>query len=251
VAEKIVTTDSDETLTRRERDQRRREQDILSGALRLILDEGFSTFSMERLAEAAGYSRAAIYYYFPCKEEVVIALAIEATRRRIELSRLVPGFDARPRERFVALGEASVVLYPDLFNMEMLAYTRAFRDRTSEERRRELGELEMAGYEIGAEVVRNAIECGDLELPEGMTPEEFVFGHWIMVAGILGAKGTMEPLAQLGIVDLNAPMRRFTRTMADGFGWRPLSDEWDYRATMRRIYTELFTPVVIDRIKRF
>jgi hypothetical protein len=37
----------------------------------------------------------------------------------------------------------------------------------------------------------------------------------------------------------------------DGFGWRPLSSEWDYRSTMRRIHEELFPPVLIDRIKRF
>jgi AcrR family transcriptional regulator len=241
----------EEALSRRERDQKRRENGILGAALRLILDEGFSTFSMDRLAEATGYSRAALYNYFPCKEEVVIALAIEAAKRRVELGRLVSMFDARPRERFVAINEACVILYPEFFNMEMVAYAGAFRDRTSRERQLELAQLDMMLYENAIEIVNDAVECGDLELPPSMAPGELVFTLWIVVVGMFGAKITAEPLERLGIHDLVASLRRTGRILMDGFGWRPLSGEWDYRETMRRIYSELFTPVVIDRIKRF
>jgi AcrR family transcriptional regulator len=206
---------------------------------------------MERLAEATGYSRAAIYNYFPCKEEVVIALAIEATRRRIELCRLGSAFDARPRERFAALAEACVILYPEFLSVEMLAYASAFRDRTSDARQLELAELDMVLYENAIEVVRDAIGCGDLELPSFMTPAELVFSLWMVVVGMFGATSTAEPLEQLGIHDLVSLVRRTGRTLMDGFGWRPLSNEWDYRATMRRIYRELFTPVLIDRLRRF
>jgi AcrR family transcriptional regulator len=243
--------DSDLDLPRREREQRRRERDILLAALRLTVGEGFSGFSMDRLAEAIGYSRTALYNYFPCKEEVVIALAIEAARRRLELTSLVRSFEARPRERMVAAAEANVILYPEFFNIELVAYARTVRERTSPERRAELEDLVMLLYEVGIEIVREAVDCGDLRLPTSMTPERITFSLWIVLVGIFGATSTSEPLERLGIDDLIGLSRQTGRTLMDGFGWRPLPDEWDYRETMRRIYSELFTPVVIDRIKRF
>lgn len=234
----------------RERNERRKVQDILSIALRLVLEEGFSDFSMESLASAAGYSRTALYRYFPCKEEVVIALAIESFRRRIQLYRLVPSFDGRPRERWVAMAEVNAVFYPELFNVELLSYTRSFRERTSEERQAELHQLEMEGYRIAVGIVRDALALGDLVLPHGMTPERFLFGNSMLVNGIFGALGTVGIVDELGVEDLVLEMRFFGSRLLDGCRWRPLSDEWDYRTTVRRIYSELLTPVVIDRLKR-
>jgi AcrR family transcriptional regulator len=244
-------THTDRGLSRHEREERRRVGDILAAALRLILEEGFGTFSMQRLGEACGYSRTALYSYFPCKEEVVIALAIESFTRRVELYRMIPGFNARPRERMVAMGEVSAIFYPDLFNVELLAYTKSFRERTSEARQAELHELEMEGYRIGADIVRDAVGCGDLELSAAMTAEKFLFGHSMLINGVFGAVGTVGLIDELGVGDPIEAMRWFGRRLLDGCGWRPLSDEWDYRQTMRRIYGEVFTPVMIDRLKHF
>jgi AcrR family transcriptional regulator len=245
-----LSTRRDLDLPRQEREERRRISDILSAALGLIVEEGFGDFSMQRLAGASGYSRTALYAYFPCKEEVAIALAIESFRRRIQLYRMVPAFEGRPRERWVAMAEVSAILFPDLLNIELLAYTKAFRARTSEDRQRELHQLEMEGYGIAAEIVREAVECGDLGLPDGMTPEKFIFGNSMLVNGIFGAIATEGLIEELGVGDPIEAARWFGRHLLDGSGWRPLSHEWDYRKTMRRVYSELFTPVVIDRIKR-
>lgn len=241
----------DVELTRQEREERRRVADILSAALGLIVEEGFSDFSMERLASASGYSRPALYRYFACKEEVVVALAIESFRRRAQLYRMVPSFEGRPRERWVAMAEVSAIFYPDLFNVELLSYTRSFRERTSEARQAELHRIEMEFYRIAAEIIRDAIACGDLVLEHGMTPERFMFGHSMLVNGIFGALATVGLVDELGVGDLVSAMRYFGSRLLDGCGWRPLSDEWDYRSTVRRIYAELFTPVVIDRLRRF
>jgi len=240
-------------LPRREREERQRLRNILSVALRLVLDSGFSEFSMQQLAEATDYSRAALYKYFPCKEEVVIALAIESLHRRVQLYRMIPSFEGLPRERMVAMGEVSAILYPELFNLELLAFTNTFRDRTTPERRRQVRDLEIVGYEIGAGLVREAVECGDLELPAGMTPEELFFGQAMLLNGIFGvplASGA-ELATTIGGGKPDRAARRFGGALMDGFSWRPLSTEWDYRATMRRIYEELFPPVLVDRIKRF
>jgi len=36
------------------------------------------------------------------------------------------------------------------------------------------------------------------------------------------------------------------RGVLDAYGWRPLSTEWDYRETMRRIYREVYPSEVIE-----
>jgi hypothetical protein len=101
--------------------------------------------------------------------------------------------------------------------------------------------------------VRDAVACGDLELPAAMTPEEFLFGLAMQVNGIYSVRFVSGPelAKKMKVDDVAVTARHFGGRLLDGFGWRPLSDEWDYRETMRRIYGELFTPVVIDRIKRF
>jgi AcrR family transcriptional regulator len=249
----VFDLEDEPVLSRREREERQRIQNILSTALQLLLDRGFSEFSMQKLAVATDYSRAALYKYFPCKEEVVIALTIESLRRRVQLYRMIPTFDARPRERIVAMGEVSVILYPELFNIELLAFTNTFSERTTQARRRQVHDLEIVGYELGAEIVSDAVECGDLELPAGMTAGQLFFGHVMQLNGIFGvllASGA-ELAKTLGIEEPPRAARRFGGRLMDGFNWRPLSTEWDYRTTMRRIYEELFPPVVIDRIKRF
>jgi AcrR family transcriptional regulator len=241
---------ADRSVSPRERNERRKVRDLLASALRLVRNEGVSDFSMERLASATGYSRTALYRYFPCKEEVVVALAVESFKKRVELYRMVPSFAGRPRERWVAMAEVSVIFYPDLFDVELLTYTMSFRERTSEARRAELHLLEMEGYGIAAEIVREAVAEGDLSLPDGMTPEKFTFGNSMLMNGIFGAIGTVGLTDELGVGDPIGAARWFGGRLLDGCGWRPLSDEWDYGQTMRRIYGELFTPVIIDRLKR-
>jgi len=242
--------EAEASVSPRERNQRSRLAAILRLALPLVCEEGFGGFSMERLAEATGYSRTALYRYFPCKEEVVIALAIESFRRRIQLYRMVPSFEGRPRERWVAMAEVSAIFYPDFFNVELLSYTRSFRERTSKERQAEVHRLEMEGYGLAVEIIREATRCGDLVLEQGMTAERFMFGNSMLVNGIFGAQGTVGIVEELDAEDPVSAMRFFGRKLLDGCGWRPLSDEWDYRETVRRIYRELFTPVLIDRLKR-
>ena len=52
-----------------------REQAILDGALGLLADTPLSTLTVEAIAEAAGLSRASLYFYFASKEDVALALA--------------------------------------------------------------------------------------------------------------------------------------------------------------------------------
>ncbi len=52
-----------------------REQTILDGALGLLADAPLSSLTVEAIADAAGLSRASLYFYFASKDDVALALA--------------------------------------------------------------------------------------------------------------------------------------------------------------------------------
>jgi AcrR family transcriptional regulator len=244
-----LSLEPDLALPRRERERWRRVRDILAAAQRLVLNEGFGSFSMQRLAEETEYSPAALYKYFASKEDVLTTLALESHRRRIALFERIDRFDARPRERMVARGEAVAILYPEFFNIELLHFAECIRDRVSPGPRDQMRELTRVEHETSLRIVQDAVACGDLELPSAITPEEVVYTMFMLVAGVLGSLGVAVPTAELGINDVVRVMRRSGSVTLDGYGWRPLSTEWDYRKTMRRVYGELFPELVIHQVR--
>jgi AcrR family transcriptional regulator len=65
---------------RHERDREAVKRAILDAARDLFVSEGFENVSMRKIAERIEYSPAAIYSYFPSKDEIFIALAEEGVR---------------------------------------------------------------------------------------------------------------------------------------------------------------------------
>jgi AcrR family transcriptional regulator len=65
---------------RHERDREAVRRAILDAARELFVSEGYENVSMRKIAERIEYSPAAIYSYFPSKDEIFIALAEEGVR---------------------------------------------------------------------------------------------------------------------------------------------------------------------------
>jgi AcrR family transcriptional regulator len=58
-----------------------RRQQILAGAQRCFAQHGYTGATVARLEQEIGLSRGAIFNYFPSKQELFLALAIEVNRR--------------------------------------------------------------------------------------------------------------------------------------------------------------------------
>ena len=69
--------------------------------------------------------------------------------------------------------------------------------------------------------LREVLGSRGFELSEDDLPVRFVMAH-----------------PDLG--DPSEALRRNQNAILDGYGWRPLTDEWDYDATRRRVLTEVF-----------
>ena len=77
----------------KERHEREREtvrRAILDAARDLFTAEGYRNVSVRKIAERIEYSPAAIYSYFPSKDDIFFALAEEGFQRLFELSQKTP-----------------------------------------------------------------------------------------------------------------------------------------------------------------
>jgi AcrR family transcriptional regulator len=235
--------DQNRRTTRREerisRQQEARRRDILEIARELLSREGISHFHMERVAEEGGYSRTSIYRYFSSKEDLVVDLAIESVELRAALYRRIQAWKARPREQAVAFGEVTAMLYPRHVVPEVYAFS-SVRSGSSPERMQRFEEIEREIDGIVMAVAREAVDSGDWNLPADLTVEEAMFGIGTLTRGLFDRLD--NPLPPDGVRDPRRVQRSVGSRLLDSLGWRPLSTEWDYAATMRRIYTELVPP---------
>jgi hypothetical protein len=53
------------------------------------------------------------------------------------------------------------------------------------------------------------------------------------------------PLEQSGVASPRLAVEVSLALLLDGYGWRPLSTEWDYRETRRRVQAEAFPAEVV------
>jgi AcrR family transcriptional regulator len=232
---------------RKERERARRDELILDAARALLLERGYLGLTMDRIAKATEYSKGTIYQHYSCKEDVVIALAIQTAEKRSAMFDRAATFRGRTRERMLAVGVAAQLFvnrYPDHFKSEQVARMQSLRDKTSPERLHRLQQCELRCMSIASGIVRDAVAQGDLVLPEGTTPQELTWGLWAMSFGHMTVVANdLFVLDDLGIPDPPLALVRNQHVLLDGYGWRPLYSEWDYRASQQRVLDELFADI--------
>jgi len=232
-----------ETLTPKKREILERENKILNVARPIIVKEGYHGLNMDRVAEKLQYSKGTIYNHFSCKEEIIIALAIQNISKRTELFRQAAQFKGCPRFRMMAIGEAAeqfVRRFPDYFLFEKILQLDSVREKTSEKRRSILQGCEMQCMSVVAGLVRDAIAAEDLTLRDNFTPEKLVFGLWALTTGAFSIIFTSDALQQMGLDDPFESVRDHSAAILDGHGWNPLSTEFDADKVLKKIRKEVF-----------
>jgi AcrR family transcriptional regulator len=231
------------TLTRKQREIQERETKILDVARQMLTAGGYLGLNMDAIAAQLEYSKGTIYNHFSCKEEIIIALAIETMDKRSEMMQRAASYRGLPRERMAGIGVAAelfVRLYPSHFRVEQLIRSASIWEKTSENRRQVMHGCESRCMGIVAGIVRDGVAQGHLELPDGMTPEDLVFGLWSQTFGAYSIIATSDSLTALGVADPYRAVRRNVNFTLDGYGWTPLSSETDYLELFERLQTEVF-----------
>jgi len=221
---------------------------ILRAAREIFLAEGWDHFSIERIAEFTECSRPLVYKHFTCKEEILLALAIESKMRRIRFYEKAVLFPGRARERILALGEVETFLAKRDLPVELFVASTSLRAKTSKERQDELKVMDVRAVSIGAGIIREAISAGDLSLPSFMCSEDLLFCMWACRWGASNITQSDTPLLHAGVAQASKSIEQSLSFMLDGYGWRPLSDEWDYVATRKRVHNESFPSDLVNEI---
>lgn len=62
---------------------------LLDAAAKLFVQQGFSATSIDAIAESAGFSRGAFYFYYPAKEDLFLALFQRHEDRQLDALRTI------------------------------------------------------------------------------------------------------------------------------------------------------------------
>ncbi|NIA15189.1 MAG: TetR family transcriptional regulator, partial [Nitrospiraceae bacterium] len=155
------------TLTRKKREIQERDGLILKAARAMLLEIGYHGLTMARIATVIDSSKGTIYQHFPCKEDIIVALAIQSMEKQREMVERAATFRGRPRERMLAVGEATALfarLYVDDARIFQIMTGEAIMQKASPDT---LWRLKVSGHNtanIMLGIVRDAIVQGDVEL---------------------------------------------------------------------------------------
>ena len=90
------------SISNRQLEERKGRQDrILSGALSVFKERGLEGATMDEIANASGFGKATLYYYFKSKEDVFSAILVEGWEKIWESLEPIIAENSSPRKTFV------------------------------------------------------------------------------------------------------------------------------------------------------
>lgn len=229
-------------LSPKQREIREREQLILKVARELLFEQGYYGLTMGKIAKQIDCAKGTIYLHFPCKEDLILALAIQCHARRLAMFERAFKFRGRARERMLSVVVASEYytrLHPgDLHVFHTI--TGPLREKTSKERRESFSEMERKAMRFIVHLIGHGVEEGDLVPPQDMNIGEVTFGFWSLADGAYRTILSGVALTEMDVARPYVNLLRYVNLLADSYDWKPLSTEWDYDATVARVKHEIF-----------
>ncbi len=227
----------------KQREMQERGVALLDAARTILLRRGYHGLTMARIAQAVDCAKATVYQHFPCKEEIIIALAYRSIWLQGALVERAARFQGRTRERMLAIGEATQLfarLHPDDTRIFQLMNAEAITQKASQDSLWRMRRAAHHTVSIMNGIVRDAIAQGDVVFDGGRSIEEFTYQVWLLGESSKAAMWSWMPCQELGIDNPFNAMMRNGQIIGDAYGWRPLSSEWDYHETLLRIRREVF-----------
>jgi hypothetical protein len=89
-------------------------------------------------------------------------------------------------------------------------------------------------------IMRDAIARGDIRLKPGDQIEDITYQFWLLGESTKAVVWSWMPPSELGIENPFEAMMRNGQILGDAYEWHPMSKEWNYRETLRRVRKEIF-----------
>jgi AcrR family transcriptional regulator len=224
----------------------KREEFMLEHAREISTKEGLHALTLPRLAEQSGYSKPTVYKYFPTQEDLIVAMAAQSTAIRASYYERVVTFQGRPREKLYGLNSLNFGFLHTYLREVLDVHINRLNQKASPERQKELYENENRIAGIMAGIIREAVEIGDVTLPENTSVYQILFALNSMTLGSYVIRESDSKAYKKWFDQGRFLPGQVGQTFLDGIGWRPLSSEWDYNASIRRFYKEVFPELLAD-----
>lgn len=237
--------------SRRAQVWRERELALLDIAENIMLVEGFSGLTMDKLVAACPYSKGTVYNHFNSKEDLLCALCIKGMRISLELFKKAQGFSGNSREKILAIHFAyrlHALAYPTLFLCVLTSQTPAVKEKAAPQRLQLQEQLdkELTGYID--KLFSLALDKGDIRAD--LEVRQLTFSSWALSFGsnaLLTMAGGVQGVQRL---DQDQALLTSINLLMDGMGWQPMSRDWDYSASWQRIGMDVFATELNELSKR-
>lgn len=228
------------TTLRKHRELMERDELLLEASLDLLEEIGFASLTLEKIAARTDFSKGTVYNHFTSKEDLLTALCVQGMHMQLDMYRKALGFPGHPRERALALHFAYNLYarrHPLLFRCVLSGLSPHVIEKSSERRMADRRGCEVMLSEVVDRVVQEAVTNKDLILPPGQTVADISFANWATGFGTTALLQTVQKAHSLARLDHGKALQRHVSLLMDGMEWRPLSKDWDYGATWRRLET--------------
>ena len=188
-----------------------RREEVLTGALRVFAARGYRGATIGHIVDEIGFTRAALYYYFDSKLELLEALAFRPIKMLLECGEEIAAGSGTPAEKLADVVSSHfrlMALNPDLFNVMIREQMELPPSRVLAIR-----ELDRRYQRLIASVIRNGIETGDFREVDADLAALHVVGalnwmlQWYRPEGRLHLEDVVATFVDLSLGGLRAPSR--------------------------------------------
>jgi len=219
-----------------------RDRLFMRAAWQLLVSEGYENFSIERVAELTGWSTRTVYLRFGSKLGLLMPLGLECRSLLVSVLSKAAKVPGCPRERLLGLGEGVLYYarnYPESTRVIRIIESETTLAPENDELLARFAEYDNEMFKLTWDIVEAGVAAGDLVVEQGDTVEGICFSFWTIINGAFGVLTGGAPLREMHSANPFEQVLRSGNRLADGYGWRPLTKEWDYAASYARIRAAL------------
>ncbi|MEH6442557.1 MAG: TetR/AcrR family transcriptional regulator [Oceanospirillaceae bacterium] len=225
-----------------------RELEMLNCAKEIICTEGEAALTIDKLVKKLPYSKGTVYNHFTSKEDIILALCNAHMASISQVFNRALTFEGSSREKALAVHVGSLLnaqANPQDFMIGITVKTAGCTFKASELRQQQHQQIETSLLSPIFAHFRTAVDSGECTLPEGMMIEQLAFACWSVDFGTqLLLMGDMNSCSLRSQLNVERELINSINLILDGMCWQPLAKDFDWKASIARMKTEIFAAEV-------
>lgn len=220
-----------------------REEIIIACALDIIQESGFASLKMETLHKRANCTKGTLYNHFLNREDLLCEIATRFCNALMAYYQRLAPFEGSSREKMMALFLAYQIFCfnnPALFTCVVQLQNPSLLDRASKKHLDRYRKEEMHLVLHMTDIIREAIDEGDIEPKYKTKVFELAFTSWATAFGNVSLMMSSQRAFLALQSDKEDQLFLATNFALDGLGWLPLSNSFDFKKSWDKVGQNYF-----------